>query len=83
MRASCFTAGRLSKARRPVGLLGAPVPIGQARFGAGLVAAIIALALYLPLFGLTLVLVVLFETVARRWLHGPARWLGLQSARSI
>ena len=65
--------------RRPVGLLGAPVPVGRARFGVGLVAAIVALALYLPLFGLTLVLVMLFETVARRWLHGPARWLGLRS----
>ena len=40
--------------RRPVGLLGAPVPTSRARFGPGLVAAIVALALYLPMFALTL-----------------------------
>lgn len=66
--------------RRPVGLLGAPLPTGRARFGPGLVVAIVALALYLPMFGLTLLLVRLFEGVARRWLHGPAHWLGLRHA---
>lgn len=66
--------------RRPIGLLGAPIPVGRARFGAGLVVAILALALYLPLFGLTLILVLLFEGIARRWLPGSSQWLGLRSA---
>ncbi len=51
-----------------------------AGFGAGLVVAILALALYLPLFGLTLILVLLFEGIARRWLPGPSQWLGLRPA---
>ncbi len=67
--------------RRPVGLLGAPVPAGRARFGAGLVAAAAALAIYLPLFGLTMLVVLLFEAVARRWMPGAAMWLGLRSPR--
>jgi uncharacterized iron-regulated membrane protein len=66
--------------RRPIGLLGAPVPTGRARFGTGLIVAIIALALYLPLFGLTLLVVMLFEMIARRWLPGSASWLGLRAA---
>ncbi len=41
---------------------------------------LVALALYLPLFGLTLVSVLVFEATARRWLPGPASWLGLRPA---
>ncbi|MFT3976522.1 MAG: PepSY domain-containing protein [Sphingomonas bacterium] len=64
--------------RRPVGLLGAPIPLSRPRFGAGLAGAIVALGLYLPLFGLTLVAVLAIErTVLLRW-PAARRWLGLQ-----
>ncbi|UAK25248.1 PepSY-associated TM helix domain-containing protein [Sphingomonas nostoxanthinifaciens] len=69
--------------RRPVGALGAPPASAgpRLRLGAGLIAAIGALALYLPLFGLTLILVLLFEAGAPRLMPGTARWLGLRPAR--
>jgi uncharacterized iron-regulated membrane protein len=63
--------------RRPTGLLGAPIPLARPRFGVGLLAAMIALALYLPLFGLSLISVAAIERFGlRRW---PAAriWLGL------
>ncbi|WP_454885597.1 PepSY-associated TM helix domain-containing protein [Sphingomonas oryzagri] len=66
--------------RRPVGLLGAPIPLSRPRFGWALVAAIVALALYLPLFGATLLLVLLIERAVLRRLAGPRRWLGLRTA---
>ena len=52
--------------RRPVGLLGAPLPVGRPRFGAALAAAIIALGLYMPLFGVTLMIVLLVERAMLR-----------------
>jgi uncharacterized iron-regulated membrane protein len=63
--------------RRPIGLLGAPLPLSRPRFGPLLVAAILGLGLYLPLFGLTLVLVLLAERLVLRRLRGPRAWLGL------
>lgn len=63
--------------RRPIGLLGAPLPAGRARFGPVVVAAIVLLAVLLPLFGVTLIAVLLFEAAAARVLPGAARWLGL------
>ncbi|MDH7639861.1 PepSY-associated TM helix domain-containing protein [Sphingomonas oryzagri] len=66
--------------RRPVGLLGAPIPLSRPRFGWALGAAIVALALYLPLFGATLLLVLLVERGLLRRLAGPRRWLGLRAA---
>ena len=64
--------------RRPKGLLGAPVPLSYPRSGASLIAAIVALAMYLPMFGLTLLLVLLFELSAPRLLPRAATWLGLR-----
>ena len=64
--------------RRPVGLLGAPVPSSPARFGPGLVAAILALALYLPMFGLTLVTVLAGERAVLSRIPVARRWLGLR-----
>ena len=65
---------------RPVGLLGAPTALSRPSFGAGLVISIAALGIYLPLFGLTLMAVLLFEYAVLRRLPGPRRWLGLRSA---
>jgi uncharacterized iron-regulated membrane protein len=63
--------------RRPVGLLGAPLPQSRPRFGAGLVGAIVALAVYLPLFGTTLVMVLIIEMLLLRRSKRIREWLGL------
>ncbi len=63
--------------RRPFGLLGAPRPLSRPRFGPALVAAIVALAVYMPMFGLTLLVMLLVEVAVLRQLHGVRRWLGL------
>lgn len=65
--------------RRPTGLLGAPVPLGRPRFGGMLIAAIVALGLYLPMFGVTLIAVLLAERWLLRHLPGARRWLGLKA----
>ena len=64
--------------RRPIGLLGAPIPLSRPRFGPLLIAAILALGLYLPLFGLTLVLVLLIERLILRRLVEARAWLGIE-----
>ena len=66
--------------RRPIGLLGAPIPLAHPRFGAGLVAAIVALGIYMPMFGATLVLVLIAERTVLRRISATQRWLGLHSA---
>jgi uncharacterized iron-regulated membrane protein len=63
--------------RRPSGLLGAPLPRGRARFGFGLIAAIAALALYMPMFGVTLIIVLIMETFVLCRFEQVSRWLGL------
>ena len=64
--------------RRPIGLLGAPIPTSRARFLPGLVAAVVALALYLPMFGLTLALVVVAERLVLGRIPATRDWLGLR-----
>lgn len=66
--------------RRPIGLLGAPVRLSRPAIGAGLVALIVALGLYLPMFGATLTLVLLAEKLILRRLPGTRKWLGLAPA---
>ncbi|HEU4959516.1 MAG TPA: PepSY domain-containing protein [Sphingomonas sp.] len=65
--------------RRPTGLLGAPLPLSRPRFGWGLIAAIVALGLYLPMFGATLIAVLLVERAVLGRLPGARRWLGLKA----
>lgn len=63
--------------RRPTGLLGAPRYLAKPAGGAGLVTAVVALGICMPLFGVTLLLVFLVEaSLLRRWTFGR-RWLGL------
>lgn len=63
--------------RRPTGMLGAPRPAARPRFGLGLMAVVMLLALYMPLFGVTLLVVLLIErTLLRRW-SAARTWLGL------
>ncbi len=66
--------------RRPVGLLGAPLPLARPRLGAGLVLPIVALGLYLPLFGATLIAVLMLERTVLLRLPRVRHWLGLSLA---
>ncbi|MFW2852691.1 PepSY-associated TM helix domain-containing protein [Sphingomonas sp. TX0543] len=63
--------------RRPIGLLGAPLPLARPRFRTGLVAAIVALGAYMPLFGATLILAVVGERAVLRRIPTTRHWLGL------
>jgi uncharacterized iron-regulated membrane protein len=65
--------------RRPIGLLGAPIPLSRPRFGAGLIAAIVALGLYLPMFGATLIVVLVIERAILTRIPAPRTWLNLRS----
>jgi uncharacterized iron-regulated membrane protein len=68
--------------RRPQGLLGAPVPLSRPRYGPLLIGAVLLLALAMPLFGATLLLVALADRLLLpRW---PALrdWLGLAPIRA-
>ena len=67
--------------RRPTGLLGAPLPLARPRFRTGLVAAIIALGVYMPLFGVTVMLVLTAEMTVLRRVAATRRWLGLSASR--
>jgi len=64
--------------RRPHARLGAPPALSHPRFGAGLGAAIVLLGLAMPLFGATLIAVLILERTTR---HASTvrRWLGLRA----
>lgn len=65
--------------RRPVGLLGAPIPLSRPRFGLVLIGAVVLLGVLMPFFGVSLVMVLVVERfLLRRSFAG--RWLGLRTA---
>jgi uncharacterized iron-regulated membrane protein len=64
--------------RRPLGTFGAPMALARPRIGATLVVSILLLGVYMPMFGLTLVLVLLIEALALRHFESARRWLGLR-----
>jgi uncharacterized iron-regulated membrane protein len=66
--------------RKPEGALGAPVPIGQVRFSAGLVALLLLLGIYFPFFGVSMIVVGLTEKFILRRIPPAQRWLGLSAA---
>jgi len=65
--------------RRPIGVLGAPIPLHRPRFGGVLVTAIVALGFYMPMFGLTLVAVLVIERFVLRSVPAMRGWLGLRA----
>ena len=69
--------------RRPVGLLGAPLPLRRPRFGALLIAGVVALGVMMPMFGGTLLVVLTVERFVLRNLPGTGRWLGLGAPMKI
>ncbi|MEG3123722.1 PepSY-associated TM helix domain-containing protein [Sphingomonas sp. GB1N7] len=64
--------------RRPTGLLGAPIPLSRPRFGVLLIGAVVALGVLMPLFGVSLVAVLLLDRLVLRG-SVAGRWLGLHA----
>jgi uncharacterized iron-regulated membrane protein len=64
--------------RRPEGMLGAPIPVGRSPAGWAFGALIIALALLLPMLGLSLLAVFAAERLVLRHIPSTCRWLGLR-----
>jgi uncharacterized iron-regulated membrane protein len=63
--------------RRDQGVLGAPKAILSPRVSLGLITLVAALGIYLPLFGASLVFVLLLERIVLRRIPTVRNWLGL------
>ena len=64
--------------RRPRGALGAPPALAQPpRLATFVVALVVALGIFLPTLGVSLIVVVLAERLIRRFAPGASHWLGL------
>lgn len=75
----CVSATLMWWRRRPEGRLGAPAARGTYRLASLLVAGICVLAILMPMFGLSLAVVVLLEALLlRRW-KPVSLWLGLRA----
>ncbi len=64
--------------RKPAGSLGAPVLVRRVRFSAGLIATMVAMGLYFPFLGASMIVVGLVERFILRRLPSTQRWLGLK-----
>jgi uncharacterized iron-regulated membrane protein len=69
--------------RRPAGMLGAPPTPRGVGASAAVVALVVVLGLLLPLFGASLLLVLLIERLVLRRVPAAARWLGLHRTVTI
>jgi uncharacterized iron-regulated membrane protein len=67
--------------RRQPGTLGAPAPISRRRRTWALLAVMIALAIALPMFGFSLLVVLLMERYFLKKIPGLGQWLGLSPGR--
>jgi uncharacterized iron-regulated membrane protein len=74
----CVSSVILWWRRRESGVLGAPKVLVPPRFSFGLLVLVVLFGLYLPLFGLSLMGVLLVETLVLRRIPGVRDWLGLQ-----
>ncbi|MBW4329663.1 PepSY domain-containing protein [Stakelama sp. CBK3Z-3] len=68
--------------RRPSGMLGAPAPGARPRFSLWLTASIILLAVLLPLFGVSLIIVLILDRVVLPRLPAWRLWLGRQPRKA-
>jgi uncharacterized iron-regulated membrane protein len=75
----CLSATILWWRRRPEGALGAPLRKVRVRFTIAFFGLLIALGIYLPFFGLTLLSVVILERFVLRKIPTARNWLGLTS----
>ncbi|HTN42183.1 MAG TPA: PepSY domain-containing protein [Nitrospiria bacterium] len=66
--------------RRPAGVLGAPDPVQNTRFSIGLGILILLFAVYLPLFGISMIVVKLVEKLILGRIPAVRDWLGLNMA---
>lgn len=69
--------------RRPADRLGAPPPMARPRFSVLLVGAIAGLALLLPLFGLSLLLILAVDRTLLPRVPAARHWLGLAGSTSV
>ena len=65
--------------RRDAGVLGAPRPALSPRISIGLCLLVILLGIYLPLFGASLIIVLLLEKLVLSRVKGISTWLGLRA----
>lgn len=69
--------------RRPLGVLGAPQALARPAVSIGFVALLVALGLFLPLLGISMLAVLLAERVVGRLLPGTSKWLGLRPTMAV
>jgi uncharacterized iron-regulated membrane protein len=63
--------------RKPAEALGAPVSHGRVRFSVGLIALMVALGIYFPFLGGSMILVAVIEHFVLKRIYGAQKWLGL------
>lgn len=78
----CLSSVVLWWRRRPARTLGAPVPLAPLRHSWALVALVVALALAMPMFGVSLALAVAVETTLKRLSPRLRHWMGWRAAPS-
>ncbi len=76
----CVSAVKLWWGRRLAGVLGAPLPIERPRWSFALLAAVLALAVYLPELGISLVMTLIAERFVLSRIPFTQRWLGLSQS---
>ena len=76
----CVSAGVMWWRRRAPGTLGAPAALTAPRATAPLLGVVLLLSLWLPLFGLSLLVVWLLERLLFRRIPALAHWLGLAAS---
>lgn len=75
--AMSVTGGILWWRRRDRGTLGAPQPAAPASWSWGLAAVVLLMAIYLPLFGASLIVMLVVERLILARVPSLSRWLGL------
>ncbi len=67
--------------RRPQGRLGAPPALAQTpRLAPFVIALVVAIGVFLPTLGISLILIAVVERIIRRWAPETSAWLGLASS---
>jgi uncharacterized iron-regulated membrane protein len=67
--------------RKPEGVLGAPTPLRHVRSSAGLIALLIALGIYFPFLGGSMIFIALTERFLLSRIPATQRWLGFEGRR--
>lgn len=75
----CVSAVVMWWQRRPDGVLGSPPRLPDERLGPGLAVLIVVLAIFLPVLGISLIIVGLAERLVLRRMPAVRNWLGLSA----